>query len=213
MNLCPRHAMGVGHAQQLAFQRHALLVDRIELLDQRLDPRIIEMHGVEFGDDRVAAGRRISRLCLVRSLPSHARGNELVLQFAEGVKSVEIASSVSMTPSRSSASMAESESVTPFIIVVVFVIIGLGRGFVISHLLAIPFGLGSFVGSRPVVDLASASALCRAGRWRGRVSPSRRPVSASRPDWLRLLAAIGGVEIDNVAQQDFAFMQARRARP
>ena len=48
-----RHAIGIAHAHQLAFHAHQLLVDGIELFDQRFDPGIVDVDRLQVFDDRV----------------------------------------------------------------------------------------------------------------------------------------------------------------
>ena len=46
-----RHTMRIGEAHQLALKPHQLLVDRIELFNQRFDTRIVDVHRLQIVDD------------------------------------------------------------------------------------------------------------------------------------------------------------------
>ncbi len=51
-----RNAMRVSQTHQLAFKAHQTLVDGIELLNERFDTRIVEVHGFQVFDDLVLDG-------------------------------------------------------------------------------------------------------------------------------------------------------------
>jgi hypothetical protein len=54
--LAAADAVAVGQAQQAAFQADQALVDRIELLDQRLDAVVVQLQRLQVLDDRRSTG-------------------------------------------------------------------------------------------------------------------------------------------------------------
>ena len=77
-----RHALGVSQAHQLAFKAHQFLVDGVELLNKRFDPRIVDVHRLQIVDDglseRVVIVARIGR----QRLAGHPALNEPFLKLA-----------------------------------------------------------------------------------------------------------------------------------
>jgi len=75
--------MRIGKTHQLTFQAHQLLVDRIKLLNQRFDPRIIDVHGFQrFHDIR---GNAVIIFLVLRgqAFAFHPATDQLFLQLAE----------------------------------------------------------------------------------------------------------------------------------
>jgi len=84
--LGPRDAVAVGQTQQPAFQPDQPLVDGVELLDQRLDPGVVQLQGLQTVRDRPRQGV-IGLLVLGRErLALQAGLDQLVLQPAEGAE-------------------------------------------------------------------------------------------------------------------------------
>ncbi len=83
-----RHALAVGQPHQLALKAHQLLVDGIELFDQRLDAGVVDVHRLEIVDD---GGLHPVILFLVlgrEALAFHAALDQLFLQLAIGLEVV-----------------------------------------------------------------------------------------------------------------------------
>jgi len=77
-----RHAMGIRHAHQLAFKAHQLLVDRVKLLNQRLDTGIVDVDRLQ-ALDNVVRQLVIFGLGLRRQvLAFKAASDKFVLQLA-----------------------------------------------------------------------------------------------------------------------------------
>ena len=75
-----RNLVGLGQAHEPAFERVEPLVDVVELLDQRLDARIVERQRLHIGDDLIA------QLLVAALLRGRERGlvaDFLVLQLAQ----------------------------------------------------------------------------------------------------------------------------------
>ena len=78
-----RHAEAVGQAHQTAFLLHQLLVDRVQLLDEQLDTRVVECQRLDVDDDFVTH-LFVGLLLLARDLLAlHLRFDALLLQLAQ----------------------------------------------------------------------------------------------------------------------------------
>ena len=195
------HAMGVRHTQQLAFQRHAFLVDRIELFNQGLDTRIVEVHRIEIGDNGGLGVLILLAALLGQVLAFDTRGNELVLQLPESSEvSGDAVEGFHDAIAQLRFHRGKRQGCTVVIIVVIV------RAFALFTLTALTvFGLRLFF-LVLVVTLG--------GRLGSRRGTRDRCLALSGLTALALftflnsvLAAIGGIQIDDIAQQDLAFLQ------
>ena len=81
-----RDAVAVGQTQQPTLQPHQALVDRVQLLDQRLDPVVVELEALQVADD-AARELQVASAVLLREVAAGEPGlDQLLLQAAEGVE-------------------------------------------------------------------------------------------------------------------------------
>ena len=200
-----RDAVAVGEAHQPAFEADQALVDVVELLDQRIDARLVEPQRLHLGDDLVlqllvfALLRRRQRLVL--QLAARCPGPAACAASCRCRRSL---SKVSTTFGFSSASIAASDSAFSNVVVVHVGFGGAASAGIL--LLAVGAGRGAALERRRRRrgGGAGGGGAAAAPSIAGRAIGAGRPIGAMS---LGVGAGIGRFEIDDVAQEDLAFVE------
>ena len=214
--LVARHAVAFRQPHQAAFVRDEALVDVVELLDQRIDARLVEPQRLHLGDDLFL---QLLVLALLRRRQRGALQAELDVLLLQAAQLLEVVGDVVEGLDHLRLELGLDGGERQRILHVVFVVIALGRGLGRILLLAVGGGLarrlerrrGGRRGRRRrrLHDLQMRRAGNRRRAGHGGLR-DRLAVGADDHRHLHLLgvgAGVGRFEIDDVAQEDLAVVQ------
>ena len=217
--LDPDHLAALGHAHEVAFAGNELAVDGIELGDQPLDAVVVEMDAVHQLVE-MALGANVALFVLVaRRRALERRRQALFLELADfAVGAVDFLESGQHLGQQRRLHGGQRQGVV--LVVVVIVVAGRGAGG-LAAAGCVPRGLS--------IRCRIAASLSASRRFGGSGFPGRRTLTVGGVRAVRIVrivwivrivrivgvvgvvgvvgAAIGGVQVDDVAQQDLAILQ------